>query len=166
MRWPWTSPRPGGSRPAASRSAGRPVPVPTEDHPDRGSAIVEFIALGLLLLVPVIYLVVTIARVQAGAFAVVAASEQAAQAISVLDGENLNTAEVQEVAAVAVADQGFAARDLSLAVTCSDGSCTSPGAVATVRADLTVDLPAVPGFAHARVAALHSQVTVLSGRYS
>lgn len=152
MRWPWT-------RPA-------PATAPAEDDPDRGSAIVEFVALGLLLLVPVIYLIVTIARVQSGAFAVVAASEQAAQAISVLDGRNLNTAEVQEVAAVAVADQGFAARDLSLAVSCSDGSCTSSGAVATVRADLTVELPGVPGFAHARVAALHSQVTVITGRYS
>ena len=164
MRWPWTRAVPVASRAIALRSAARSVPA--GDDPDRGSAIVEFVALGLLLLVPVVYLVVTIARVQAGAFAVVAASEQAAQAVSVLDGKNLDTARVQEVAAVAVTDQGFTARDLSLTVSCSGGSCTGSGAVATVRADLVVELPAVPGFAHARVAALHSQVTVISGRYS
>lgn len=152
MRWFWTRTR--------ATAPG------LDDDPDRGSAIVEFVALGLLLLVPVIYFVVALARVQAGSFAVVAASEQAAQAISVLDGKNLDSDQVREVAAVAVADQGFGAEDLSLTVSCSDGSCSRSGAVATVGAHLSVELPGIPGFAHARVATLHSRVTVISGRYS
>ena len=46
MRWTWMRERwRGGSAP---------------EDPDRGSAVVEFIGLGLLLLVPVIYLVVTV----------------------------------------------------------------------------------------------------------
>lgn len=158
MQWPWIS-RAETARKSAS-------PTGESDHPDEGSAIVEFVALGLLLLIPVIYLVVTVSRVQAGSFAVVAASEQAGQAISVMEADNFNQAAIHEIAAVAALDHGFDAQDLALEVSCSDGSCASPGAVATVHARLTVGLPAVPGFVTANVATLNSDVTVVSGRYS
>ncbi|GAA4704204.1 hypothetical protein GCM10025781_23920 [Kocuria gwangalliensis] len=158
MQWSWTR------RAALGRKAASPVGDP--DHADRGSAIVEFVALGLLLLIPVIYLVVTVSRVQAGSFAVVAASEQAGQAISVMEAGSFNQAAIHDIAAVAALDHGFDAQDLALEVSCSDGSCTSPGAVATVHAQLNVSLPAVPGFVTANVATLTSDVTVVSGRYS
>ena len=152
MRWTWMCERRrGGSAP---------------EDPDRGSAVVEFIGLGLLLLVPVIYLVVTVARVQAGSFAVVAADEQAGQAITVLEAEDLGRTGVRSAAAVAARDHGFAEQDLQLDVTCSDGTCEQPGSVATVRARLNVQLPGMPGFATADVATLSSEVTVVAGRYS
>ncbi|WP_223840822.1 MULTISPECIES: hypothetical protein [unclassified Candidatus Sulfotelmatobacter] len=158
MQWSWINTIPRGRR--------HPQAPGQSDHPDRGSAIVEFVALGLLLLIPVIYLVVTVSRVQAGSFAVVAASEQAGQAISVMEADSFNQAAIHEIAAVAALDHGFDAQDLALEVSCSDGSCASPGAVATVHARLTVSLPAVPGFVTADVATLTSDVTVVSGRYS
>ena len=127
---------------------------------------VEFVGLGLLLLIPIMYLVVTVARVQAGSFAVVAAAEQAGQAVSVLEPEELGRTEVHEVAAVAARDHGFAPEDLEVTVSCSDGACESPGAVATVHARVTVRLPGVPGFVTANAATLTSEVTVVSGRYS
>ena len=136
------------------------------DDPDRGSAVIEFIGLGLLLLVPIIYLVITVSRVQAGSFAVVAAAEQAGQAISVAQAEDLNRAGVHDLAAVAAQDHGFAPQDLAVTISCSDGSCASPGEVATVHASLTVQLPGMPGFLTATVATLTSDVTVVSGRYS
>ena len=52
---------------------------------DSGGAIVEFIAITLLLLIPVVYLVVTVARIQAGILAAEAASYEAARA-SVVEG--------------------------------------------------------------------------------
>ena len=158
MQWSWTN--------GISLGRKHPQALEESDHPDRGSAIVEFVALGLLLLIPVIYLVVTVSRVQAGSFAVVAASEQAGQAISVMEADSFNQAAIHEIAAVAALDHGFDAQDLALEVSCSDGSCTSPGAVATVHARLTVGLPAVPGFVTANLATLNSDVTVVSGRYS
>lgn len=158
MQWPWTS--------RASWGQSTAAPTRETEHPDRGSAIVEFVALGLLLLIPVIYFVVTVSRVQAGSFAVVAASEQAGQAISVMEADSFNQAAIHEIAAVAALDHGFDTQDLNLEVSCSDGSCTSPGAVATVHARITVGLPAVPGFVTANVAILNSDVTVVSGRYS
>ncbi|WP_241246784.1 hypothetical protein [Kocuria sp. KRD140] len=136
------------------------------DDPDRGSAIVEFIGLGLLLLVPVMYLVVTVARVQAGSLAVVAAADQAAQAVSVLEAKDLNRVRVHDVAAVAAQDHGFDPRDLAVTVSCSDGTCETPGSVARVHATVTVELPLIPGFVTARIATLSSDVTVIAGRYS
>ncbi|WP_233542693.1 hypothetical protein [Kocuria tytonis] len=122
--------------------------------------------LGLLLLVPIIYLVVTVARVQAGSFAVVAAAEQAGQAVSVLEAKDLDRTGVHAAAAVAAQDHGFAPQELSVTVSCSDGSCEAPGAVATVHASLAVDLPGMPGFVTAKVATLTADVTVVAGRYS
>lgn len=118
MRWTWTP-------------EARQEPL-VDDDPDRGSAIVEFIGLGLLLLIPVIYLVVTVARVQAASFAVVAAAEQAGQAISVLEAKDVDRTGIHDVAAVAAQDHGFAPQDLTVTVDCSDGTCASPGAVARV----------------------------------
>ena len=94
------------------------------------------------------------------------AREQAGQAISVMEADSFNQAAIHDIAAVAALDHGFDAQDLALEVSCSDGSCTSPGAVATVHAQLNVSLPAVPGFVTANVATLTSDVTVVSGRYA
>ena len=96
----------------------------------------------------------------------VAAAEQAGQAISVAEAEDLDRAGVHDLAAVAAQDHGFAPQDLAVTVSCSDGSCASPGAVTTVHASLTVQLPGMPGFLTATVATLTSDVTVVSGRYS
>ena len=49
---------------------------------DSGRAIVEFLVVGLLVLVPVVYFVVTLARVQAAAFAVSTASREAGRAFT------------------------------------------------------------------------------------
>ncbi|CAL8898585.1 hypothetical protein [Kocuria varians] len=152
MPWTWTR-----DTTAAARHG---------EDPDRGSAIVEFIGLGLLLLVPVVYLVVTVARVQAGSFAVVAAAEEAGQAVSVLEAKDLNRTGVHDVAAVAAQDHGFEPQDLAVTVDCSDGTCEAPGAVARVHASLTVDLPGMPGFVTANVATLSADVSVVAGRYS
>ena len=51
-------------------------------HRDEGRAIVEFIAVGLLVLVPIVYLVVTLGRVQAAAFAVSTAAREAGRAFT------------------------------------------------------------------------------------
>ena len=77
----WPRPRPGSPGP---RLCG--VPVIGRLRPDRrhsgeqGSAVVEFVTLGVLLLVPLIYLVLTVARIQAGAYAVSMAAREAGRA--------------------------------------------------------------------------------------
>ena len=49
---------------------------------DEGSAVVEFVFLGVLLLVPLIYLTLMVARVQAGSYAVAQAAPEMFQLAS------------------------------------------------------------------------------------
>ena len=50
--------------------------TPRVAHDERGSAVVEFVVLGVLMLVPLIYLVMMMARLQAGSFAVTQAARE------------------------------------------------------------------------------------------
>ncbi|WP_255396209.1 hypothetical protein [Kocuria sp. CNJ-770] len=147
-------------------SAAEPGPAggpgPAEDE---GSAVVEFVALGTLLLVPVVYFVLTVAQVQAGAFAVVAAAHQGSQVLAGAEPGELAAADLSAAAQLAAADQGFGPEQLAVRLECSDGSCTGPGAVATVHTTLEVPLPLVPGFTDLEVAVLTSSATVVPGRY-
>lgn len=132
---------------------------------DEGSAVVEFVALGTLLLVPVVYFVLAVAQVQAGAFAVVAAAQQASQVLAQAEPGELSQAGLDAAAQLAAADQGFAPGQLAIRLECSDAACTTPGAVATVHSSLEVPLPLVPGFTGLSVAQLTSSATVVVGRY-
>lgn len=132
---------------------------------DEGSAVVEFVALGTVLLVPVVYFVLAVAQVQSGAFAVVAAAQQAAQLLARAEPGELSEAGLDAAAQLAAADQGFAPDRLSIRLECSEGACAAPGAVATVHASLDVPLPLVPGSTGLDVAVLTSSATVVIGRY-
>ncbi|MFI7483289.1 hypothetical protein ACH9EU_12865 [Kocuria sp. M1R5S2] len=133
--------------------------------PDDGSAVVEFVALGTLLLVPVVYFVLAVAQVQAGAFAVVAAAQQSAQVLAAAEPGELSAAGLGAAAELAAADHGFAPGQVAVRLECSDGTCARPGAVATVHSSLDVPLPFVPGATGLRVAGLSSSATVVVGRY-
>ena len=56
-----------------------PRSSPRRDDPERGSAVVEFTFLSLLLMVPVVYFIITVGQLQGGSFAVVGAADQAAR---------------------------------------------------------------------------------------
>jgi hypothetical protein len=110
---------------------------------DEGSASVEFLVVGVLLLVPIAYLVLTLGRVQAATFAAESGAREASRVLATTaDGETLAETSV----ALALADQGFATPPGTLVLECAADPCRSPEAeiAATVRID--VDLPFVPGF--------------------
>ena len=51
-----------------------------------GSAIVEFVVLGVLMMVPLVYLVMSVGRVQAGSYAVTTAAREAGRAFVTAEG--------------------------------------------------------------------------------
>ncbi|NYI42846.1 hypothetical protein [Demequina lutea] len=131
---------------------------PRSDRPaDEGAAIVEFIALSLLLLVPLLYLVVTLSRIQAGAFAAEGAAHEAARAAVVTGvasrehGSSRETAMAAgasraEAAVALVADDfRFDSDDASLALSC-EGPCLEPGGNVDAEVTVVVALPGIPGF--------------------
>jgi len=124
-----------------------------------GSAIVEFLGMSLLLLVPLIYLVLAMSRVQAGAYGAEFAAREAARGATVAGVDSLESGSTvahaltdarkrgDAVAFLAAEDFGFdPARDLSTSYACSATPCFAPGSDVVATAVITVDLPGVPSF--------------------
>lgn len=113
---------------------------------ERGSALVEVVWLAILLLVPLLWIVLTVFEVQRGAFGVSAAARSAGRAYALaatdVEGERRATAAARQV----LADQGLRDVPVVVEVTCDSAgsSCHSGGAVITVRVDTRVDLPLLP----------------------
>lgn len=121
---------------------------------DDGSAVLEFVSLGVLLLVPVVYLVVCLGQVQAAAFAVEGASREAARVLARADDEQEAARRVDAVVALALRDQGLGDADdprPDVEVVCSEDPCTAPETRVSVTVQVEVVLPGVPAFVDAVV---------------
>jgi hypothetical protein len=118
------------------------LPPPGEDS---GSALVEFCLLAVLLLVPLVYLVVALGRIEAGAYAVQRAAREAGRAYVSADDDQEGSARADAAVALAFADHGFTDRDARrVEVSCDQADCHAPDARVVVRTSLDVRLPAVP----------------------
>ncbi len=109
-----------------------------------GSAIVEIVWLGVLLLVPLLWIVLSVFEVQRGAFAVTSAARSAARAYSLADTDPAGRAQAQAAIRQALDDQGGDDQDFTFDVSCGGGDCHEAGAVITVRVWSGVDLPMLP----------------------
>jgi hypothetical protein len=110
---------------------------------DDGRAIVEFLVVGLLLLVPVVYFIVTLSRVQAAAFAVSTASREAGRAFTTAVAEDDAYARAQAAARISFEDFDFGA-DGGVELRCDGSPCLRPQGRVEAVATVTVRLPLVP----------------------
>ena len=69
----------------------------------------EFTFLGLLLMVPVVYFIITVGQIQGGSFAVVGAADQAAKIFVTQPDESSGRAAAEQAAVMAIADYGHPA---------------------------------------------------------
>lgn len=112
---------------------------------ENGSALVEFIFLGLVLLVPVIYLIVTAGQVQGAAFAATGAAESAAKVYVASGDPFIGEQQARMAAELAFTDFGFEPAGLLLDIACS-AECLAPGSTVTVLVRFDVPLPLGSGF--------------------
>ena len=117
-----------------------------ERRTERGSALIELTWLGILLLVPMIWIVLSVFEVQRGAFGVSAAARSAGRAFALAPDDATGTQQARAAARIALADQGVAAEGWQLTVTCGRPDCHTGGAVLTVRVTSHVALPFIPEF--------------------
>lgn len=134
---------------------------------ERGSAVVEFTFLGLLLMVPVVYFVITVGQIQGGSFAVVGAADQAAKVFVAQPDAASARAAAEQAAVVALADYGHPADNARVDVSCDRGNCMDAGSAVTVTVHLTVPLPFVPFSDAFRLNASHlsGTATQIVGRF-
>ena len=110
-----------------------------------GSAVVEFVFLAVLMLVPMFYLVMVLARLQAGAYAVSAASREAGRAYVTAPVAEQETPRAHSAAGLAFADQGFESEG-SIEIGCDGTPCLRPEGRVQTTATLWVPMPLVPAF--------------------
>lgn len=120
---------------------------------DAGSAVVEFLAVALLLLVPTVYLVLVLGRLQGATFAAEAAAREAGRAFTTAAGPADGAPRAVAAVGLALGDQGFDDVDPAdaLSITCSADPCLAPGSSVLVRVSFDVDLPLVPSFVRSAV---------------
>jgi hypothetical protein len=113
---------------------------------ERGTALIEVTWLSLLLLVPLVYVVLSVFAVQRAAFAVDAASRAAGRAYVLAPSQAEGLARARAAAEVALGDQGLHLSGSSFAAGCRPAprDCLSPGSVVQVRLAYQVHLPLMP----------------------
>lgn len=115
---------------------------------ESGSASLEFITAGLVLLVPIVYLVVALSTLQAASLAVEGAARQATrvfvQSASVADAR----AATADAIEVTLADYGVDAGAASVQIACRPAptACLTRRGFVTVTVRTTVPLPLMPPF--------------------
>jgi len=139
----------------------------TRPRGEDGTALVEFVWLGIILLVPLVWIVLSVFEVQRGAFAVTSAARSAARAFALADTDAAGEARARAAIRQALDDQGGEDRGYRLEVTCGSADCHVDGAVVTVRVWTRVDLPLLPGIlgGDAPSFALDSTHTVPIGQF-
>ena len=112
---------------------------------DDGSAIVEFVWLAVLLMIPLIYVVLAALSVQRSAFATTAAAREAARAYATAASDAEGEQRAETAVAMAMQDQGVSWSLHGRVIQC--GACTfAPGSTFSVDISTTVALPFVPGW--------------------
>lgn len=136
---------------------------------ERGSALVELTWLGVLLLVPMLWVIVSVFEVQRGAFAVSAAARAAGRAYALAPDDATGRARAEAAARQALADQGIDHAPLRLEVRCSPypHDCHAGTSVITVAISSRVDLPLMPSVLGGRAPsfALDASHTVPIGQF-
>jgi hypothetical protein len=118
----------------------------TSRSSEAGSALVELTWLGLLMLIPLVYVVITIVTVQRSAYGATEAARAAGRAFVLAPDVATASHRAYDAAKVAMSDQGVALSSDELVVRCSPTpqSCLQPGSRVRVEIHLDVRLPFVP----------------------
>jgi len=115
-----------------------------EDDPERGSAALEFILIGLLLLVPLVYLIVALGLIQGQSLGAEAAARHIARAVSTASDAGDARDRADAVLAAVADEYDLDEVELSLSCTPAGAECPRAGATLHVTVRTTVTLPLVP----------------------
>ena len=139
---------------------------------ERGSALVEFVFIALVVFVPLIYIVAGFSAVQRGVFASTSAAREAGRAIGTAPDAATGMARAERAAQLAVEDQSVQATDVQLAYAPAGAGCETaggytptltPGEEFSVCVTVTVRIPLLPEFIESNTAT--GQFVVERDRY-
>jgi len=113
---------------------------------DEGSAALEFIAVGVILLVPLVYLIIALGSIQEQTLGVEAAARHAVRAIALAPTAETAAARSDRVLANVVEQYGIDEGTLEVSMECprEDGQCPQAGSTIVLTITARVSLPLVP----------------------
>lgn len=118
----------------------------TDPGDDGGSAPIEFIFAGLVLLVPLVYLMIALGSIQSHALGVEAGARHLARTIATSSDADDARARAGAVMAAIAREYGMDPERVRLAIDCrpAGAACPSAGATLVVTLESRVSLPLVP----------------------
>lgn len=124
---------------------------------DAGNAVIEFVFVAVLILIPLVYFVVAVASVQRSSVAVTHAAREAGRAFATADSTDQGLQRAEVAVRLALADQGLS-DDAIVRYVAADGTCESgmitpslnPSAKFAVCVIRHASLPAVPSLISGR----------------
>ena len=139
------------------------------ERDERGSALIEFSWLAIILLVPLVWVILSVFEVQQGAFATSAAARAAGRAYALAPDDATGEARARAAVAQVLADQGTPGQRARVRVTCAapGDNCHVGTSVITVTVYSGVDLPFFPAILGSGAASfsLDATHTVPIGQY-
>lgn len=121
-------------------------PLRRPGRDEEGTATIEFVVLAVLTMVPLVYLIVTLGQVQAGAYAVSAAARESGRVFVTAPDEATATARAGAAAELAFGNLGFTS-GTSHRIECTASPCLTPGASVVTSTEVRVPLPLIPSAA-------------------
>lgn len=118
---------------------------------EAGRAMLEMVFLGVLVFVPVVYLILTLGDLQRASFAAAAAAREAGRVFVLSDTDAQGRARAELAAGLTFQDYRESAGNVT--VTCDGAPCLRPGGQVDVTVSLVVTLPLVPDLIADRVPA-------------
>lgn len=133
---------------SAEPSPGEPAPGRSRWRDDAGSASVEFLAVGVVLLVPLVYLALALGQLQHAVLGIEGAARHAARSIAQAESHEAGLAAADRALRVAIVDAALPPDAVGVAITCSPdpAGCDTARGTVTVQVDATVPLPLAPPF--------------------
>lgn len=126
----------------------RPTSRPARRQAQLGTALIELTWLGLLLMIPLVYMIITVVTVQRSAFGATEAVRAAGRAYILAPDIATARQRAFQAAEIAMHDQGVELTGSELVISCqpTPDSCLQPGSSVEVRLRTRVALPFAPGF--------------------
>jgi hypothetical protein len=127
----------------------------------------EFLTAAIVLLIPVIFLAMSLSSIQNAALATEAAARNAARVF--VQESNLQVAgtRAEQAVLVALSNHGFGAPS-TLERSCSSSNCAAPGTVVVIRVGVEAPLfssPLLPGFLGEATVPVLAQASAMVSRY-
>jgi hypothetical protein len=128
-------------------------PVSSDDSADAGRAVVEVIWLAVLVLIPVVYILLSIIRIQATTFAVTQAARDAARILDTSPNLAVGLQGANGAARQAMLDQNIPPDAMTLTFVATGTDCATaprvaptltPGSTVDVCVQTLLDLPLLP----------------------